>query len=172
MASEIGVQKIQHTNGTDAMTIDSSGRVLQPALPAFFALGTASGYQACTTSNSVISEWSTSGTGYFSHGGLTHSSGVVTVPVAGIYEVTGSILTDIDNGEYVLLMIYQNSDRITLSQMYNESAGGNMKHTATTHAFLNCASGDEITLRQQGGNTSTRWYNNGTYGTFGVRLVG
>ena len=118
-----------------------------------FALGTASGYQACTTSNSVISEWSTSGTGYFSQGGLTHSSGVVTVPVAGVYEVTGSILTDIDNGEYVLLMIYQNSDRITLSQMYNESAGGNMKHTATTHAFLNCASGDEITLRQQGGNT-------------------
>ena len=30
MASEIGVQTIQHTNGTDAMTIDSSGRVSQP----------------------------------------------------------------------------------------------------------------------------------------------
>ena len=30
MASEIGVQTIQHTNGTDAMTIDSSGRVLTP----------------------------------------------------------------------------------------------------------------------------------------------
>ena len=81
-------------------------------------------------------------------------------------------MTSIDNGEYVLLMIYQNSDRITLSQMYNESAGGNMKHTATTHAFLNCASGDEITLRQQGGNTSTQWYNNSTYGTFGVQLIG
>lgn len=35
MASEIGVQTIQHTNGTDAMTIDSSGRVLTPARPAF-----------------------------------------------------------------------------------------------------------------------------------------
>ena len=35
MASEIGVQTIQHTNGTDAMTIDSSGRVFQPAKPAF-----------------------------------------------------------------------------------------------------------------------------------------
>ena len=33
MASEIGVQTIQHTNGTDAMTIDSSGRVNpQPVL--------------------------------------------------------------------------------------------------------------------------------------------
>ena len=28
MASELGVQTIQHTNGTDAMTIDSSGRIL------------------------------------------------------------------------------------------------------------------------------------------------
>jgi len=37
MASELGVQTIQHTNGTDAMTIDSSGRALQPALPRFSA---------------------------------------------------------------------------------------------------------------------------------------
>ncbi len=35
MASELGVQTIQHTNGTDAMTIDSSGRVLTPANPKF-----------------------------------------------------------------------------------------------------------------------------------------
>ena len=35
MASELGVQTIQHTNGTDALTIDSSGRVLQPANPKF-----------------------------------------------------------------------------------------------------------------------------------------
>ena len=35
MASELGVQTIQHTNGTDALTIDSSGRILTPARPAF-----------------------------------------------------------------------------------------------------------------------------------------
>jgi len=35
MASELGVQTIQHTNGTNALTIDSSGRVLTPARPAF-----------------------------------------------------------------------------------------------------------------------------------------
>lgn len=29
MASELGVQTIQHTNGTDALTIDSSGRIIQ-----------------------------------------------------------------------------------------------------------------------------------------------
>ena len=35
MASELGVQTIQHTNGTDAMTIDSSGYVIAPARPLF-----------------------------------------------------------------------------------------------------------------------------------------
>ena len=39
MASELGVQTIQHTNGTDAMTIDSGGRVLTPQRPAFYAYG-------------------------------------------------------------------------------------------------------------------------------------
>ena len=31
MASELGVQTIQHTNGTDAMTIDSSGIITSSA---------------------------------------------------------------------------------------------------------------------------------------------
>jgi hypothetical protein len=35
MASIIGVQELQHTNGTSAATIDSSGRMLTPARPAF-----------------------------------------------------------------------------------------------------------------------------------------
>jgi len=35
MASEIGVQTIQHTNGTDAMTIGVGGIITQPKLPFF-----------------------------------------------------------------------------------------------------------------------------------------
>ena len=42
MASIIGVQELQHTNGTSAATIDSSGRVLTPARPSFFAYKSAS----------------------------------------------------------------------------------------------------------------------------------
>ena len=33
MASELGVQTIQHTNGTDAMTINSSGYVIAAKQP-------------------------------------------------------------------------------------------------------------------------------------------
>ena len=37
MASIIGVETLQHTNGTTAATIDSSGRVSTPARPSFKA---------------------------------------------------------------------------------------------------------------------------------------
>ena len=88
-------------------------------------------------------------------------------------EVTGSILTETDNGEYMMLMIYANgSTRVSLNQQYNVSAGGQIGNTATTHAYVNLAANNTIELHQQAASTNTRWYNNGTYGTFGVRLIG
>ena len=35
MASTLKVQNIAHTGGTTAMTVDSSGRVTKPQIPAF-----------------------------------------------------------------------------------------------------------------------------------------
>ena len=35
MAGIVGLTEIQHQNGTSAMTVDASGRVLQPATPHF-----------------------------------------------------------------------------------------------------------------------------------------
>ena len=49
MSSTIGVQNIAHTNGTNAMTVDSSGRVLQPTKPAFMARG----YGSLNTASSL-----------------------------------------------------------------------------------------------------------------------
>ena len=37
MASELGVQTIQHTNGTDAITVGSTGIITQPKMPFFMA---------------------------------------------------------------------------------------------------------------------------------------
>ena len=54
MSSKLGVQNIAHTNGTNAMTIDSSGRVLQPTKPAFMARGFGSLHTASSlTVNSI-----------------------------------------------------------------------------------------------------------------------
>ena len=94
MASEIGVQTIQHTNGTDAMTIDSSGRVLTPARPAFrLALGSV---QSISGTDAVTLTFADQGASdqCFIQGGITVSSGVVTVPVAGVYSLHFALRID------------------------------------------------------------------------------
>ena len=159
------------TNATDAMTIDSSGRILMPNKPLFMASGNASGYTNVSGSNTIISAWNTSdSTISILQGGMSFSSSGVTVPVAGIYEVFGSVIFKAENAEYGLLMIYRNNDRITLSQKYNQTTGGTVEDATVTKGFVNCAAGDVLSLREQG--SGAQWYNNGVYGTFSVQLIG
>jgi hypothetical protein len=49
MASILKVNEIQHTGGTSAASIDSSGRMTQPANPAFIAIATGSGWTNFTS---------------------------------------------------------------------------------------------------------------------------
>mgnify|MGYP000719221389 CR=1 FL=1 len=80
MASIIAVNELQHSNGTTAATIDSSGRILQPAKPAFkatcasqtIAHGTFTLMDATTSVFNVGSHYST-------------STKTFTAPVDGLY---------------------------------------------------------------------------------------
>ncbi len=93
MASEIGVQTIQHTNGTDAMTIDSSGRVGLSSPVAFFVRSGNSN----TSAGNVITSWSTP---VVNEGnGFSTSTGRFTAPVAGIYVFSFTILADADTSQ-------------------------------------------------------------------------
>ena len=37
--STLGIENIEHTNGTSAMTVDTSGRIAMPKVPAFAVRG-------------------------------------------------------------------------------------------------------------------------------------
>jgi len=54
MTSILGTQSIQHPNGTAAMTIDASGRILTPARPAFRAEKRASNQSISDSTTTAI----------------------------------------------------------------------------------------------------------------------
>ena len=123
MASELGVQTIQHTNGTDAMTIDSSGRILTPARPSFFVSHDPSstvGLNGTLNFNTVHSN-----TG--SHFDITNDRFVA--PVAGFYHFSFTGLGSGTTGGG--LLVAGNAGRVEIQRSTDSGAN----YTPFAHAY-------------------------------------
>ena len=153
MASTLKVQNIAHTGGTTAMTVDSSGRVTKPQIPAFH-VGLASAQTLSTTAATVLFE--DRGTSYnnFLQGGITISSGVITVPIAGVYQFNTLIRANSVGSGFITARIMRNSmsgseeggyiiigntrstdyDNLTGSTVYNMNASDTVKIEMKTSA--------------------------------------
>jgi hypothetical protein len=79
MASIIGVNELQHTNGTTAATIDSSGHILTPTRPAFHVYKTA---DQAVSGNSIVT-WDGASVNIGNCFSLTDNE--FTAPVTGLY---------------------------------------------------------------------------------------
>jgi len=97
MASTIGVDTIQNsTSGTTGLTIDTSGRVSMPQVPAW-RIGRSSNLDV-DSGNLTVVTWnldnSTSDRMFLQN--VTHNSGTgkVTLPIAGIYIISANIRFD------------------------------------------------------------------------------
>ena len=77
--STLKVQTIQHTNGTNGMTIDGSGRILTPSRPAF-----CTETKPASVSDGAIIVWSS--TLFDISNSYSTSTGKFTAPIAGIYQ--------------------------------------------------------------------------------------
>ena len=90
--STLGIENIEHTNGTSAMTVDTSGRVAMPKVPAFAVRGYGSIQNNATINGLTLA----SGTDMIYNytqidinrdNAFDNSTGIYTVPVAGIYQI-------------------------------------------------------------------------------------
>ena len=97
MASLLKVENIAHTNGTTAVSIDSSGRVALPNRPyAFVDFGATAAYVSHSAGSILIFDNAMVNDG--NH--YNTSSGVWTCPVDGLYQVNCSLLSQNANDAY------------------------------------------------------------------------
>ena len=118
MTSILKVSEIQDpTNSNTALTIDSSGRILQPAKPVFSVSKTTT--QSETTANNWVAiNWDSVNVNV----GNCYSANVFTAPVAGNYFLSYNIrVNDTEqNGTYNLAAIHFSNDssQLKLNQTY------------------------------------------------------
>ena len=121
MSSILKVDEIQNTGGTTWLTIDSSGRVLKPVIPAWRLSLTAN--QNITTAGGsgtdILWDDTTSANFNFLVGGCTLSSGVITVPVDGLYQCNALVRIDnISSSGYIIMRVLKNSGLTGTQELY------------------------------------------------------
>ena len=147
MASEIKVNTLSHTDGTTGLTVDSTGRILTPARPAFRAR-IAGSSSAHGDNGTLVFE-----TEDFDIGGnYNTSNGKFTAPIAGVYQFMFRGLSatndsgSANSNEGAYGYFYKNGAIIEGTTFYHYSTG-------TYHATLN-----ETTLQQLSANDEITVY--------------
>ena len=138
MASILKVAELQHTNSTSAMTIDTTGRVLKPAVPAF----SATIHHASTAS--YMNGHITFDTVTLNRGNCWDGTNKFQAPVAGVYQFNLSGfcagasggLNNVDYKGY--LQKSQQSDFSDVS--------GSTGHLAQTYAYLGSSVAGYLTI--------------------------
>ena len=163
MASELGVQTIQHTNGTDALTIDSSGRVLTPARPAF---ATDAKESATSDGNAVV--WTS--VKFDVSGSYSISTGKFTAPIAGIYQFQFNLFFSSFNPAQVeVVHTPSGGSATTVAELKSQGFSGSY-HILNDSRCMQLAVGDTVHIKKASGTILNT--NNGKFGSFSGFLVG
>lgn len=167
MASELGVQTIQHTNGTDAMTIDSSGRVNTPARPAFYAYAD-DGWVGLT--NGTYTTAALNHTQFNIGSCYDVSNYKFVAPVAGIYSFSSGAYFD-SSVKTRIRLVDASSTELAFSILDQDAAGISHK----MHSIIQLSASDEVTFKvrvDSGADGSSDVYYDVNHTFFSGFLVG
>ena len=117
--SILRVDTIQHSNGTAALTIDSSGRVLRSNIPAFIVYN--NGVSAIVGPNIMtynIERLDASNS-------MNISTGIFTAPVSGLYFFGFNSLAEINNTSLIEVFFRKNGADLTYTRTYDAENVGN-----------------------------------------------
>tara|TARA_R100000149_G_scaffold41664_1_gene16174 strand:- start:3440 stop:3958 length:519 start_codon:yes stop_codon:yes gene_type:complete len=172
LSSRILVDEIfGKTANTTALTIDSTGRVQMPVVPAW-RVGKTSNQDVSATGDTLITFNETDTDNCFLQGGVTLSSNVVTVPVAGVYQVNFVCRVDGIGSGYVVARLQKNAVASGNSDTYcivGDGASGNYENLTMSDVFKADA-GDNFRVLFYASNDNAYTINNNT--TFSGHLVG
>ena len=158
MASILKVNTIQDaTNSNTAMTIDSSGRVLQPNLPCWFAERT-SAFSSTTSYAEVVYD-----NAHINRGSAYNTSnGRYTAPVTGVYQVSWNDIGDTVDTVY-RSRLYVNGSATSIGgatknfERRMEQSGSQHTPSATQTVYIELTAGQYISIfekRDSGPNTT------------------
>lgn len=167
-ATTIKATTIQHTNGTNALGIDSSGRVTRPNSPAFYVEKTYGNLNTFVSGNtSALGTWNLVRLNRGNNFNL--STARFTAPVAGVYLFTFHLSSNVattDNSDYVF---YKNGSAVS-EAVVNKSGGAasGLWLNMALIMHIDLAVNDYVTLGSAAYNTNT-----GTVrASFGGSLIG
>lgn len=160
MASEIGVQRIQHTNGTTAFTVNSSGYVARAKNAAFLAHTPSD----ATHDQDGVLGWDTEV--FDSDSCFAPSTGLYTAPVNGIYCFNTNILIN-GSSTYGVGVFYKNSSTLVAFQSWSQTNPN--KGSAGSSVTVEMNASDTIGVYWYGSSYGNAY--KGTYSHFSGYLL-
>ena len=165
-----GINTIKYDTSTTAMTIDSSGRVSRSVIPAW-RVGLNSNQTHSSNSSFDVTFDKTSGDGNFIQGGCTISSGIVTVPITGIYQVSANIRMNNVNANYIELYLRVNASGT--DRLYAiEGNPYEPYHSICVSGALSLNANDNVKVHMYGGGDTSHTVASGQLSSFTGVMVG
>ena len=157
--STLGIENIEHTNGTSAMTVDTSGRIAMPKVPAFAVRGYGSIQNNATINGLTLAAGQDMIYNYTQidinrDNAFDNSTGIYTVPVAGLYQIQGGFGYK-SSSNYMAIRIYA-----TTSDPAQYGYIGTWANNDNNHTGRQLATIVEATVGQQFGLAMSDQYSN------------